>query len=109
MLRLMTRGSIRGLLSAWYDHSDIFRADPFISACAKNRTPETRGFAQDSAFYSFFLVLVGTIRLPFGEFKWAVEFFQEQHLCDKSLGLGAVHRLLREEKGNPSRLPLAES
>jgi len=28
------------LLSAWYDDSDIFRADPFIPACAENRTPE---------------------------------------------------------------------
>eukprot|EP00435_Cladocopium_sp_Y103_P069429 s27_g33.t1 len=28
------------LLSAWYDHNDIFRADPFIAACAENRTPE---------------------------------------------------------------------
>ena len=38
------------LLSAWYDDADIFRADPFVSACAENRTPATRGFAEDFFF-----------------------------------------------------------
>ena len=45
-----TRETIRGLLSAWYDHHDVFRADPFIVACAENRTPETRRFAEDVVF-----------------------------------------------------------
>eukprot|EP00435_Cladocopium_sp_Y103_P070600 s76_g35.t1 len=35
------------LLSAWYDHADIFRADPFITACDENRTPERLMFMEE--------------------------------------------------------------
>ena len=68
-LWLMTRGIIRGFLSAWYDDSDIFRADPFIHACAENRTPATRGFAEDLFFSCLFGFLLGNLSGPCCSFK----------------------------------------
>lgn len=101
-LWLMTRGIIRGLLSAWYDDSDIFRANPFISACAENRTPATRGFAED-----FFFLFIW---LSFGQPKWAVLFFQEQPPLGFNLWVWerCIVCLAKEREWNPHRLRLAE-